>query len=201
MSRRDHSGADVGVEAAHRPESPLELSVVGGYAVGGVPPGAVPPRRDQLVQHHRLARGLVGDDLTGVTVVEPIARSTNRPAASVSRRGATNTSMTCPNRSTPPVGVAPLPGDPHGGLLDLPTPHRRRAGTGEPPRPPMRRTAAPTGTGSPGPPRPPARRGAPPRRGRQAEASYQRTAPTITSGGNRNRQRPKTQATKGGCGR
>jgi hypothetical protein len=35
----------------------------------------------------------------GVTLVMPIARSKNRRAAAVSRRGEMNTSMTCPNWS------------------------------------------------------------------------------------------------------
>jgi len=35
----------------------------------------------------------------GMTLVVPIARSKNRRAAAVSRRGETNTSMTCPNWS------------------------------------------------------------------------------------------------------
>jgi hypothetical protein len=36
---------------------------------------------------------------TGVTLIAPIARWKNRWAAFASRRGETNPSMTCPNRS------------------------------------------------------------------------------------------------------
>jgi hypothetical protein len=57
----------------------------------------MPGRQEELIQHQRVRRCLVGDDLRGVTLVESIARSKNRRAALASRRGDVYTSMTCPN--------------------------------------------------------------------------------------------------------
>jgi hypothetical protein len=56
----------------------------------------------------------------GAIFVVPIARSKQRRAAVASPRGETNTSMTCPNWSMAPVEVAPLAGDLHRRLVDLP---------------------------------------------------------------------------------
>jgi hypothetical protein len=56
----------------------------------------------------------------GAIFVAPIARTKKRWAALVSRREETKMSMTCPNWSMAPVEVAPLAGDLHRRLVDLP---------------------------------------------------------------------------------
>jgi hypothetical protein len=65
----------------------------------GVPVRAVPGRRQQVLQHGRVHRRLIGDDLSGRDL-----RRTDRPFEEamgrlVSRHEATSTSMTCPNWS------------------------------------------------------------------------------------------------------
>src|SRR4029453_15753016 len=61
---------------------------------------------------------------TGATCIVPMARWKNRRAAAASRRGDTNTSMTCPNwsiaRETKRPRPATLTGDLDIGLVDLP---------------------------------------------------------------------------------
>jgi Periplasmic binding protein domain len=52
-----------GREAAHRPQSPFQLPMVGFDPVAGVPFGAVPRRRRQLVEHSQVGRCLVGGHL------------------------------------------------------------------------------------------------------------------------------------------
>jgi hypothetical protein len=94
VSSDDHRGAAVLPEPTHQSQSRLEAAVVALDAVVGVPLGAMPGRREQLVQHRRVCRRLVGDDLDRTTAVVPIARSKNRRAAFASRRTGTNTSMT-----------------------------------------------------------------------------------------------------------
>src|SRR6266508_4161038 len=63
VSRRDRSGAGVGLQAAHRPQPSFELAVVGLDPIVGVPVGAVPRGRHSFVEHPRVGRSLVGDHL------------------------------------------------------------------------------------------------------------------------------------------
>jgi hypothetical protein len=77
--------------------SRASADVVALEAVVGVAVGTVPGRWQQFLQHAQVDRCLIGCDLGGVTLVAPMARWKNRRAAPASRRGETNTSMTCPN--------------------------------------------------------------------------------------------------------
>jgi hypothetical protein len=64
--------------------------------------GVVPGGWDQLVEHDRVSRRLVGGHLGGVTLVTLVVLMAcwkNRRAALASRRGETNTSMTWLNWS------------------------------------------------------------------------------------------------------
>jgi hypothetical protein len=59
----------------------------------------MPGHRQRLVQHRRVGRRSVGDDLDRDRRVVPMACWKNRRAAVASRREDTNTSMTWPNWS------------------------------------------------------------------------------------------------------
>jgi hypothetical protein len=59
----DHPGTAVLVEPAHWSQPRLETAMVGLDPVVGVPLGAVPRRWEQLLQHQRIGRCSVGDDL------------------------------------------------------------------------------------------------------------------------------------------
>src|SRR5215216_4076655 len=65
MSGDDHPGAVVLLEAAHRPQPGLEAPVIGLDVVVGVPLSAMPGSWQQLLQHHRVDRRLIGGDLGG----------------------------------------------------------------------------------------------------------------------------------------
>jgi hypothetical protein len=68
--------------------------------VVGVPIGAKPRRRQQLVQHDRVGRRLIGDHLDGSDLGRarwPVQRTGGRPHVAPRE---TNTSMTWPNWST-----------------------------------------------------------------------------------------------------
>jgi hypothetical protein len=99
MPGDDHPGTAVLLEAAHRSQPRRQPAVVALDAVVGVAVGTMPRRRQQLLQHGRVHRRLIGGDLGRAILVVPIARSKNRWAALVSRREATKTSMTCPTWS------------------------------------------------------------------------------------------------------
>jgi hypothetical protein len=60
MSRDDHPGAAVSLEASHRPQPGLEASVIGLDVVVGIPLSAMPRRWQQLLQYHRIRRCPVG---------------------------------------------------------------------------------------------------------------------------------------------
>src|SRR6266511_927470 len=65
MPNDDHPGAAVLLEPAHRPQPRLEAAVVALDPVVGVAVGAVPRRWQQLLQHGRVHRRLIGGDLDG----------------------------------------------------------------------------------------------------------------------------------------
>jgi hypothetical protein len=65
MTGDDHPDAVVPLEAAHRSQSCLQPAVVALDPIVGVPVGSVPRRWQQLLQHHRIGRCSVGDDLGG----------------------------------------------------------------------------------------------------------------------------------------
>jgi len=58
-----HSGAAVLLEPPHRPQTRLQPTVVGLNVVIGVLVGATPGRRHQLLEHARIHRRVIGDDL------------------------------------------------------------------------------------------------------------------------------------------
>jgi hypothetical protein len=63
MAANDHAGVSVLLEPAHRPQPRLQAAVVGLDAVVGVLVGSMPCCRQQLLQHRRIGRCLVSDDL------------------------------------------------------------------------------------------------------------------------------------------
>ena len=63
MPGDDHPGTGVLLESSHRSQPRLETAMVGLDPIVGVPLGAVPRRWEQLLQHDRVGRCLVGDDL------------------------------------------------------------------------------------------------------------------------------------------
>jgi hypothetical protein len=65
MPGDDDSGATVLLEPSHRSQARLQPAVIRLDAVVGVPVGAVPCRRQQLLQQSRLHRRLIGGDLSG----------------------------------------------------------------------------------------------------------------------------------------
>jgi hypothetical protein len=65
MPDDDDSGVAILLETAHRSQSRLQPAVVALDVVVGVLLGAVPGRREQLVQHDRVGRRLVGDHFHG----------------------------------------------------------------------------------------------------------------------------------------
>jgi hypothetical protein len=99
MARDDHPGAAVSLEASHRPQPGLEASVIGLDVVVGIPLSAMPRRWQQLLQHHRIRRCLVGYDFAG-SGPGRAERLLEEPTGGLaSRHAETNTSMTCPNWS------------------------------------------------------------------------------------------------------
>ncbi len=117
---QDCSGVAVLLEAAHRAQPCLQPAVISFDAVVGVLLGAVPRRRQQLVEHGGVGRCLVGDHLRGRN-----RRGVDGAFEEPSRR-----------RHIPPwrdehvddlpelvdgaVDVAPPAGDPHVGFVHLP---------------------------------------------------------------------------------
>jgi hypothetical protein len=65
MTGGDHRDAVVPLEPAHRSQSCLQPAVVALDPIVGAPVGAVPRRYQPLLQHHRIGRCSVGDDLGG----------------------------------------------------------------------------------------------------------------------------------------
>jgi hypothetical protein len=100
MPHDDHPGAVILLEAPHRSKPRLQPPVISRNPVVAILLGAVPRRRQQLVQDGRIRRRLVGGDSIGVALVALMACSKNRRAAMASRRAETSTSMTWPNWST-----------------------------------------------------------------------------------------------------
>jgi hypothetical protein len=94
----DHPGAVVLLEPTHRAQR-LRPAVVALDPVVGVPVRGVLGRRQQLFQHGRVHRRLIGDDLGRRDLRRPDRLSEEAMAALVSRRVEMNTSMTCPNWS------------------------------------------------------------------------------------------------------
>jgi hypothetical protein len=96
----DHdSRAEVGLESAHRAQPSLQLAVVGLEAVVGVPLRAVPRRWRHTSSTFGCTAVMSVMTLVSVTSLSRwrVRRTAERAAAS--RRGETNTSMTCPNWS------------------------------------------------------------------------------------------------------
>jgi hypothetical protein len=65
----------------------------------GIAVGSMPGRREQLLEHCRVHRRVVGDHLDWRDRIVPMARWKNLRVPFVSRRAETNTSMTWPNWS------------------------------------------------------------------------------------------------------
>jgi hypothetical protein len=63
MAGDDHPGTAIPLEAAHRSQPCLQAPMVSLDPVVGVPIGAMPRRRQQLLQHDRVGRRLIGDYL------------------------------------------------------------------------------------------------------------------------------------------
>jgi hypothetical protein len=61
----DDPGAMVLLEPAHQPQPRFQPAVITFDSTGGLPFGAVPCRWQQLLQHRRVYRCLVGGDLAG----------------------------------------------------------------------------------------------------------------------------------------
>src|SRR4029453_10321007 len=99
MPGDDHSGAAVLLEPSHRMQPRFEAAVVGLDVVL-----AYRSVRCQAAgSNSSSTAGYTGAwsviTSTGATCIVPMARWKNRRAAAASRRGDTNTSMTCPNWS------------------------------------------------------------------------------------------------------
>jgi hypothetical protein len=78
----DHDpGAAVLLEPAHRTQPRLQPAVVTLDVVVGIPIGAMPDRRQQLLEHRQVHRRMVVTTSTGVILVVPMARSKKRRAA------------------------------------------------------------------------------------------------------------------------
>jgi hypothetical protein len=96
----DHDpGAAVLLELARRSQPRFEAAVVGLEVVVGVLPGAMPGHRQQFVQHRRVGRRLVGDDLDRDRRCRGDGLLEEPSGCGGSRREDTNTSMTWPNWS------------------------------------------------------------------------------------------------------
>jgi hypothetical protein len=59
----DDRSSELGLEPAHRPQAPFQLSVIGLDPVVGVLLGVVPDARSQLIEDTRVDRRLVSNDL------------------------------------------------------------------------------------------------------------------------------------------
>jgi hypothetical protein len=70
-------GAAVLLESSHRMQPRLEAAVVGLDTVVGIPIGAMPGRRHQLLDHQRVVGARSVTTSTGCALVEPMARSKN----------------------------------------------------------------------------------------------------------------------------
>jgi hypothetical protein len=60
MPHKNHPGAAVLLEPSHRPQPCLQPAVITLDAVVGIPVGAMPRRWQQLLQHARVDRRLIG---------------------------------------------------------------------------------------------------------------------------------------------
>jgi hypothetical protein len=128
----DHdSGAAVLLEPAHRTKPCLQPAMVGLDPVVGVPIGAVPRRRQQLLQDDRIGRCLVGHHLDGRHVRGPDgALKETSSGRRVAPWGDEHIDE-LPELVDRAVDVAPPAGDLHVGLVDPPTaPDRVAAGAG-----------------------------------------------------------------------
>jgi hypothetical protein len=119
MSRDDHPGAAVSLEASHRPQPGLEASVIGLDVVVGIPLSAMPRRWQQLLQHHRVGGCPVGHDFT-----RPDRGCADSPleepasCSDVAPRGDEDVNH-LPELTNGAVDIAPLAGDLHVDLVDL----------------------------------------------------------------------------------
>jgi transposase len=120
VSGDDHPGTAVLFEPAHRTQPRLQPPMVALDPIVGVPVGAMPGRRQQVLQHSRVHRRLIGGDLSGRDL-----RRTDRlfeeamGCLGVAPRGDEDVDD-LPELVDGPVDVAPLAGDLHVRLVHLP---------------------------------------------------------------------------------
>jgi hypothetical protein len=120
MTGDDHPGTAIPLEAAHRSQPGLQAPMVSLNPVVGVPIGAMPRRRQQLVHHDRVGRRLIGHHLDGSDPGRadgPLEEPAGRPDVAPPGDEHVNDLAELVDR---PVHVAPLAGDLHIGLVDLP---------------------------------------------------------------------------------
>jgi hypothetical protein len=97
----DHDpGAAVLLKAPHRPKPRLQPAVVGLDAVVGVLVSSMPRGRRQLLEHARIHRRVVGDNLNRGDPGCADGPLEESPGCLGITRGETNTSTTWPNWST-----------------------------------------------------------------------------------------------------
>src|SRR5215211_3631060 len=128
----DHdSGAAVLLEPAHRAKPCLQPAMVGLDPVAGVSIGAVPGRRQQLPQHDRVGRCLVGHHLDGRHVRGPDGPRKETPSGRRVAPWGDEHIDDLAELVDRAVDIAPPAGDPHVDLIDPPTvPYRVAAGPG-----------------------------------------------------------------------
>jgi hypothetical protein len=136
VARDDDAGAAVLLQAPHRSQPRLQAAVVGLDTVVGIPIGAMPGRRDQLLDHQRVRRRSIGHDLHRPRLGAPTAdapRPTTAPGSpprSPLDLQVTDQATTAPE-DPPPVSPLPtLPGGPlpPDGGYRFPAITRREAG-------------------------------------------------------------------------
>ena len=90
----DHLRGTFGPQATHRPEPVFQSAVVGLDRVIREPLDVMPGRRDQLVEHHRVDRGCVGDHF-GRNYLQRRQGSGEEPFISASRSARLGTTARC----------------------------------------------------------------------------------------------------------
>jgi hypothetical protein len=120
MPNNDDSGVAILLETVYRSQPRLQPAVVALDEVVGVPVGAVPARREQLVQHDRKGGRLVGDDLHGRDLGLAGGLLEEPPGGGgITTRGDDHGNDLA--ELVDRVGdIPPLPSDLHVGLIDAP---------------------------------------------------------------------------------